>query len=67
VRKNGNKDRFDCHERGKIEEIEKMINDYKKIKTDDKLPLPESVQRFTYDMISQGLERALEVLKKRVL
>jgi len=50
-----------------IEEIEKMIKDYKKIKTDDKLPLPESVQRFTYDMIAQGLERALEVLKKRVI
>lgn len=29
--------------------------------------VPESVQRFTYDMISQGLERALEVLKKTVI
>ncbi len=37
-----------------IEEIEKMIKDYKKMKPDDELP-------------AQGLEIALEVLKKRVI
>jgi hypothetical protein len=50
-----------------IEEIEKMIKDYKKMKTDDELPEPENVQRFTHEKIAQGLEIALEVLKKRVI
>jgi len=56
-----------------IEEIEKMIEDYKKPK-----PLYPGEKKgedatfrlfsqFTGDMISQGLERALEVLKKRVI
>jgi len=48
-----------------IEEIEKMIEDYKKMKPDDKLPEPENVQRFTHDKIAEGLEIALEILKKR--
>jgi hypothetical protein len=50
-----------------IEEIEKMIKDYKKMKPDDELPEPENVQRFTHEKIAQGLEIALEVLKKRVI
>jgi len=48
-----------------IEEIEKMIEDYKKMKPDDKLPEPKNVQRFTHDKIAEGLEIALEILKKR--
>ncbi len=50
-----------------IEEIEKMIKDYQKMKPDDELPEPENVQRFTHEKIAQGLEIALEVLKKRVI
>ena len=50
-----------------IEEIEKMIKDYKKMKPDDELPEPANVQRFIYEKIAQGLEIALEVLKKRVI
>ena len=50
-----------------MEEIEKMIKDYKKMKPDDELPEPANVQRFTNEKITQGYEIALEVLKKRVI
>ena len=36
-----------------IEEIEKMIKDYKKMKTDDELPEPENVQRFIHEKIAK--------------
>ena len=43
VRENGKKTESIAM-KGAIKEIEKMIKDYKKMKADDKPPLPESVQ-----------------------